>query len=98
MSEVNEPVIKPYRTSNGMYLLHPEFISGLIAQISWQCINPTTGEADLAAGAALFQKAAFLLCKQVETDVLQRGGTTAEAEYHAQEMFTFFDAGAIGIQ
>lgn len=98
MSDFNEPVIKPYRTRDGIYLLHPEFINGLIAQISWQCTNPITGEADLEAGKALFQKAVYVLSMQVETDVIDRGGTAEEADYQVREMFSFFDAAAIGIQ
>ena len=98
MSEFSEPLIKPYRTSNGMYLFHPEFISGLIAQISWQCISPTTGRVDLEAGHALFQEILFLFSQQVETDVLRRGGTPEEANHQIQGMFSCFDAGLIGIQ
>lgn len=98
MSEVIEPIIKPFRTKDGMYLLHPEFITGLIAQIHWQCINPTTGEIDLEAGAILFQQVMYLFSQQVISDVIRRGGSTEEADYQVQEMFSFFDAGANGIQ
>lgn len=98
MSQISEPIIKPYRTKDGAYLLHPEFISGLIAQIAWQCTNPISGEADLEAGRALLEGALVLFSLQVQSDVIERGGSAQDADYQVQEMFSCFDATALGIQ
>ena len=91
-------VVKPFRTKEGVYLLHPEFIGGLISQISWQCRNPNTGEGDIEAGKSLLEKAICLFSLEVQSDVIRRGGSLDEAGLQAQEMFACFDATLFGIQ
>ncbi|MGN7960530.1 hypothetical protein [Brucella sp. 22210] len=95
---MNKPLIRPFRTSNGSYILHPAFVQGLIQQLSLQNFDNERSVVDWATAREEIQLAVQAFEEIAVADAQFNGETEETAQIQALGIFDSFVAGATGVQ
>jgi hypothetical protein len=95
---MNKPLISPFRTNSGSYILHPTFVQGLIQQLSLQNFNNEQGAVDWDMAREEIQLAMKAFEEIAVADAQFNGETEETAQIQALGIFDSFVAGATGVQ
>ncbi|PYE88769.1 hypothetical protein [Phyllobacterium leguminum] len=95
---MNKPLLRPFKAPAGVYILHPDFVQGIIRQVALQNFDDVTRRVDWDAARAEIMQITHMLAEIASEDVRAEGGSEIEAEIHANEVYESLVAGATGIQ
>ena len=95
---MNRPIIRPYRSPDGSYVLHPAFVRGLIGQIVLQNYNNEQRDFDWETARNEIQCAMKAFEELAMADAQELGETIGTAQIQARGVLESFAAGIEDIQ
>ncbi len=95
---MNRPLIRPFKAPDGSYIMHPDFVSGLIKHLSLQNYDNERQAFDQDATHQELLLALQAFEELAVADAQSRGMSDEMAKLQALGIFDSFVAGATGVQ